>query len=1213
MRVIFFTIVLNLLALFSWGQSFWRQVAVSELQEVSTKQPKSFQVFALNEESFSKYLLGAPKENTDKHLFIEIPLPNGGLGAFQIVETFDMHPDLAKKFPEIRSFVGYRMNQASDKIRFTVSPAGFYGILTWDGVEVYIDPYSTTNLNHVIVYYTKDDVLPAEILDAYQESHRQSHLQVAQQGMEDSSLDIGRVGKNSPFKKQEKNGNTLVPLYKYRIAIACTGEYAQDNGRTVSSALASITTALSRINFAFERDAAIRFELVANNDKIIFLDAATDPYANDDFSLLLNRNGSVLNDSIGVNNYDIGHVFSSNCRSGVVGAGGLSTICGNAKGRGASCQITKNDAFYIGIVCHEFGHQFSALHTWNNCPGSNEDQANYNPDSAFEPGGGVTIMSYATACGSQNYGSQEFYYHVNSIESILQFSREGNGKNCAQIVSTTNNAPEVVIPLKDNFFIPINTPFELIATGKDVDNDALTYCWEQYDKDPIISNIGTPIGNDPSFRSFRPTASPSRTFPRIQNIINNTNDNSEVLPTYRRNLTFRCTVRDNNSQSGGVAWAEVKFRSDETAGPFVVTRPNAMINAWQAGSHQAIHWDVANTNNVIVNCQRVNIKLSTDGGLTYPIVLADNLRNIGEAYITVPNVVTGSARIKVEAADNIFFDISDKNFSITPATSPSFTTLSNPFFQIACLPATLQTEIKVTGFGGFNAPVELSVVDLPSGIVASFEPKRVLPNQSSILTLNVEDGGLNGLVEIKFQALALGVDTLVRSIELDLTSNDFSDFALLSPSDNTRGIVGTTDFSWTAVPNAIAYDFELASSPAFGTSILASGNKLTTTSFKPNVFLEENKIYFWRVRPINRCGAGTFSIPKSFQTQFVQCNSFEQNTAVTISGSGAPTVESIISIPNSGTITDLNIPLVEGNYQPIRFVEMSLISPKGTQAILFNDLCGSTTEFRLGFDDEAPSAITCPPTAGTVQKPIGLLSVFDGEDIKGDWKMRFRIKQTGFGSGGRISKWKLESCGDVALNAPFLVKNDTFFLPPASRSQIWTEVLSAEDTDNTNDEIIFQLVAVPLHGTLYKKETPLQAGDTFTQQELEGFAISYQHNGSETQTDQFNFILLDADGGWLGTPQFNIVIATDATVDTDNTPVPAVVNLFPNPSKTFVTIEATSKIEQLVVFDIQGKRVFQSIQNQSITTLQVKDWAKGIYWIQVQLPQGVITKKLVVQ
>ena len=64
----------------------------------------------------------------------------------------------------------------------------------------------------------------------------------------------------------------------------------------------------------------------------------------------------------------------------------------------------------------------------------------------------------------------------------------------------------------------------------------------------------------------------------------------------------------------------------------------------------------------------VNIKLSLDGGFTYPITLLEDTDNDGSAFVTVPDAVTTQARVRIEAADNIFFDISNQNFPIEAAT-----------------------------------------------------------------------------------------------------------------------------------------------------------------------------------------------------------------------------------------------------------------------------------------------------------------------------------------------------------------------------------------------------------------------------------------------------------------------------------------------------------------------------------------------------------------
>jgi len=100
------------------------------------------------------------------------------------------------------------------------------------------------------------------------------------------------------------------------------------------------------------------------------------------------------------------------------------------------------------------------------------------------------------------------------------------------------------------------------------------------------------------------------------------------------------------------------------SGPFVVTQPNTAVT-WTGGSSQTVIWNVANTLSPPVNCALVKLSLSTDGGNTFPFVLAASTPNDGTETIVLPNISTTTARVKVEAVANVFFDISNTNFTVT--------------------------------------------------------------------------------------------------------------------------------------------------------------------------------------------------------------------------------------------------------------------------------------------------------------------------------------------------------------------------------------------------------------------------------------------------------------------------------------------------------------------------------------------------------------------
>lgn len=644
------------------SQNYWQDVDESIIQQTGDKQinPIMYRTIRLDVEAMTSMLNSAPMEllnsiKTDKAV-ISLPIPNGTYQQFAFQGTYIMHPDLAARYPETKTFVGKGIDDPHAYIRFDMTPHGFHAMVLSPNGGFYIDPYTQWNNENYISYYitdfNKEDYIDCELIATESALAEMEYLMA-----EDIDIPIGPT------------------LRTYRLANATTVEYSTFHGSTVSLVLAAVVTAVNRVVGVYEKEIAVRMQLIPNNDTLIYSTAngyttSSDPYSNLNGGLMLNENISNCNSVIGAANYDIGHVFST----GGGGVAYLASVCGSSKAGGVTGLPSPiGDPFYIDYVAHEMGHQFGGNHTFNGSSGSCSG-GNRSASSAYEPGSGSTIMAYAGICSPQNIQNfSDPYFHVRSFDEMVAFTNNGSGNGCAVQTSTGNNAPLVTVPA-GGWVIPISTPFSLTGSATDPNGDTLTYCWEEWDLGPTGAP-GTPSGDAPIFRSWLPTTSSTRYFPRLSNLLNNTTVMGELLPTYARNLKFRMIARDNKPGGGGVDYAQVNFTVSAAAGPFVVTSPNTNVSI-PGNSFHTITWNVANTNLAPVNTANVKISLSTDGGLTFPIVLAASTANDGTEDLLIPNNVSTTARIKIEAVDNIYFDLSNVNFTIEqeiPVELTSFT------------------------------------------------------------------------------------------------------------------------------------------------------------------------------------------------------------------------------------------------------------------------------------------------------------------------------------------------------------------------------------------------------------------------------------------------------------------------------------------------------------------------------------------------------------
>ena len=902
-------------------------------------EPLQYAAVTLDYPQIVTYLNTAPREFTAKARLrafqVVLPLADGTKEIFSVVKTRVMDAQLESQHPEIGTYAGEAINIAGMQVRITVTPHwGFQAMITRTdkGIE-YLEPIAPGQNLYYRVYDRAN--LPQDIRS------KSSLTQVVPPATEEAleaSLPRFAIGDPQPGEGEKLLGSP-VSLKVYKFACAATGEFSQDNGATKDAVFQKLTSVTNALNAIYERDINVRLQLIAESYDIIFLDPATDPYTGTDVIGWMNQNPVAMLNVLGsTEKYDIGHLFARYIgTNGVLGVSGAGYCCTQFKARGCSAWYGPpyGDDFFA-IVGQEIGHQWRSGHTFNQCLTDSQ----FTAESACEPGSGSTIMSYNGGCGSNNISTSgtALYYHACSIAEIRRFVEFQEGATCGTTLATTNTAPMVSTAYPAQFFIPISTPFVLTGTAIDPDGDALTYSWDEIDLGPT-SPLGSPAGSSPLFRWYEPTNNPSRTFPRIQTVIGNTNSITEVLPTYNRDLTFAFVARDNKTGGGGIAWDTVELRATSLAGQFLVSYPNTVNIKWKVGEYQTILWDVANTDKAPVNAQKVNIKLSTDNGLNYPVTLATGVPNNGKYCIQVPNNVGTNMRIRVEAADNVFFDISNSKFEVLQATAAISLCATNAK-DYACLPGNYSSQISTVGLGGVTDPITLSATGLPSGATVAFSPNPVQPGSSATMTVSFPNNSPENTFDLTVLASA-GAATANTIVTLTVVNNDFSAFSPLSPANGAAGISQFPVLSWNAAPDADFYDVELASNPSFNASVLvASKLNVAVDSFQVPGALVEGHVYYWRVRAKNACGEAAWSAVQVFVVAIQSCAITEAtDLPKNISANGTPTVESTITLASGGAISDVNVKKVQGSHTFFKDLEVHLIGPSGTDVLLWKDKC----------------------------------------------------------------------------------------------------------------------------------------------------------------------------------------------------------------------------------------------------------------------------------
>ena len=648
---------------FSQTDKFWsannesRSTITTDKAVARLTYPKAFKLFNLNTELLKQELFSIVGSRPSKFsAVISLPNADGKYEQFEIFEASNFEPDLQAQFPDIRAYSGKGITDKYATLKLSISPQGIQTMV-----------FRTDKANEFIEPYSKDHTVYA-VFSSHREKGKLPWTCTTEEKQMDADI-------KSKIREPFLSGSSTGQLKTMRLAQSCNGEYANFFGATgaaqVGLVLAAYNATLTRCNGCYEKDLALHLNLIANTTAVIYYNPSTDPYS----TTLSQWNAqlqSTLTSVIGEANYDIGHMFGASGGGG--NAGCIGCVCVNgSKGSGITSPadgIPQGDNFDIDYVAHEVGHQLGGNHTFSmSLEGTGVNK---------EVGSGITIMGYAGITAQDVAPHSIDIFHE---ATIAQIQANLAAKTCpVSVAMTANNAP--VVAAVSNYTIPISTPFALTGAATDAENDPLTYCWEQNDNSTVsgASSVASPTkAAGPNWLSFPATVTGTRTFPKLSTILSGLNvtpplpggdagANIEALSSVSRTLNFRVTVRDNNpyvagSTIGQTAFTDAVVTVTNTSGPFAVTAPNTAVT-WSAGSAATVTWSVNGTTAAPVSCASVNILLSTDGGNTFSTVLAAATANDGSEVITVPSTPGTTCRVKVEAVGNIFFDISNTNFTI---------------------------------------------------------------------------------------------------------------------------------------------------------------------------------------------------------------------------------------------------------------------------------------------------------------------------------------------------------------------------------------------------------------------------------------------------------------------------------------------------------------------------------------------------------------------
>ncbi|WP_315016056.1 reprolysin-like metallopeptidase [Capnocytophaga leadbetteri] len=389
------------------------------------------------------------------------------------------------------------------------------------------------------------------------------------------------------------------------------------------------------LNEMYLRDLGVRFEVV-NDERLIIKDATKETFASTRNASYVKDNSTiVINNLIGENSYDVGISLVYTSSQKEAGIRGLAHI------EGIYQPNTKADAVAVltkEVIAHEIGHLFGGRHTF----GSHKGSAAYDSEKT-ELGSGTSVMSY---------GSPRDFFSLSSIERIRQRLTQVPAK--AKDKTFATQAPRIDhSKVKNHYTIPKGTFFQFYIPATDPDSEQLLYTVNQHD---VRNADETPVTQ---YAIYKPTTTnPVTIKTEYHENSGNVVANSGLAHQTTGTFTFWLGVSDAQPQQAAdyivqYDLAETKVTVKEGTPFEITTTPK---NKYKGGEKISLQWKV---DAAIFAGTKVRVLLSDDLGKTFKHIVLAETANDGAEEVTLPNINTSKAVLKVEVIEGVAFALTN--------------------------------------------------------------------------------------------------------------------------------------------------------------------------------------------------------------------------------------------------------------------------------------------------------------------------------------------------------------------------------------------------------------------------------------------------------------------------------------------------------------------------------------------------------------------------